>query len=113
MTRAENQMDTCRRFAAAFLESPPESTLGVALHTLSARPIHGLRHLPAAGTCGWYIWGGEEMSDDPQFFQPLHVSHLPERCPEIIPYLGLAPGWRFLLAPGHEDVWFDPEIVHE
>ena len=32
---------------------------------------------------------------------------------EVLPYLGLAPGWRFLLAPGHVDVWFDPATLEE
>jgi hypothetical protein len=26
-------------------------------------------------------------------------------------YLGLAPGWRFLIAPGYEDVWFDEILL--
>jgi len=51
------------------------------------------------------------MSQDPDFFQPLHVSQLNKTCPEIIKYLALAPGWRVLLAGGHEDVWFDHELL--
>jgi hypothetical protein len=27
-------------------------------------------------------------------------------------YLGLAPGWRFLIGEdGYEDVWFDPDLL--
>ena len=26
--------------------------------------------------------------------------------------LGLGPGWRFLIAPGHEDVWFDANLLN-
>jgi hypothetical protein len=46
------------------------------------------------------------------FFLPLHVTHLESRCPEIIKYLGLAPGWRFLVAPDYEDVWYDKALLH-
>jgi hypothetical protein len=46
------------------------------------------------------------------FFQPLHFSHLPERCPEVVEYLALPPGSRFLIADGYENVWHDPTIVH-
>ena len=42
---------------------------------------------------------------------PIHTLHLYEWKPEIIKYLGLPPGWRFLIAPGYEDVWFDPNLV--
>jgi len=51
------------------------------------------------------------LSDDPDFFRPLHVEHVAEWCPEVQPYLALPPGWRFLIAPGHEDVWFDPALL--
>lgn len=89
----------------------PTDKVGIALHTLHLLPLNGLRHPPEAGTCGWYIWGGEEPSDAPEFFQPLHVEHLAARCPAALPYLGLPPGYRFLLAPGREDVWFDGSLL--
>ncbi|MCA9608752.1 MAG: hypothetical protein KC619_24280 [Myxococcales bacterium] len=73
-------------------------------------PINGLRIRPGGQTCGWYIWAGEEMSQADDFFVPLHVAHLDEWCPEVLPYLELPPGWRFLIAPGYEDVWFDPDL---
>ncbi len=61
---------------------------------------------------GWYIWSNERFSEEPDFFVSLHTIHLREgRCPEIVKYLGLAPGWRFLIAPGWEDVWFDPKLL--
>lgn len=67
--------------------------------------------MPVGDTTGWYIWAGGEMSEDPNFFVPLHVSHLQEWCPSAVRYLDLPPGWRFQIAPGHEDVWFDPELL--
>jgi len=70
-----------------------------------------LRHPGVKGTCGWYIWAGEEFSEDSDFFRPVRVSHLEEHCPEAIPYLALAPGYRFLVAPGYEDVWFDSSLL--
>ena len=55
-------------------------------------------------------WGAEELSASPDFFAPLHASHLADHAPALIPYMGLAPGFRVLLAPGQEDVWFDPKL---
>ena len=74
-------------------------------------PLNGLRHPPTPTSSGWYLWAGTELSDAPDFFDPLHGVHLTERCPDILPYLALPPGWRFLFAPGHEDVWFDPLLL--
>jgi len=106
------QREVCVRFGARFLEAPDESTLGIALPTIGSLPLNGLRHPPDRGTSGWFVWAGETLSDDPEFFVPMHVSHLRDECPEVLPYLGLEPGWRFLLAPGYEDVWFDESLLH-
>ena len=51
------------------------------------------------------------MSQDADFFQALHVSHLKDKCPEILKYLGLAPGWRVLVASEYEDVWYDEKLL--
>ena len=73
-------------------------------------PIHGLRHPPEAGTSGWYVWTGD-LSEAADFFQPLHAAHLVERVPLLSRFLSLPPGTRFLLAPGHEDVWTDEALL--
>ncbi|WP_247684618.1 immunity protein Imm33 domain-containing protein [Pseudoalteromonas luteoviolacea] len=54
-----------------------------------------------------YIWRGEEWSNAPDFFKPLHVGHIAEYLPQIKPYLALPPGYRLLIADGYEDVWQD------
>lgn len=91
---------------------PPLSseTVGIALQTLHLLPLNAVRHNPENGTCGWYIWGGGEMSTEPEFFQPLHFSHIFERLSNLVPYLSLAPGWHVLLAPNYEDVWYEEAL---
>lgn len=49
------------------------------------------------------------MRDD--FFQAIHVEHIESWCPEVIKYLALPPGWRFLIADGYVDVWFDESLL--
>jgi hypothetical protein len=111
MSATPSQVDVCARYGSKVVASTPQEKLGVALATLEKIPLNALRHRSAGGTCGWYIWGGETLSEDPEFFQPLHVEHMSSRCPEILPYLALAPGWRVLLAPGHTDAWYDPALL--
>jgi hypothetical protein len=109
---SEHQKTVCSRHGV--LPEPPggDEKVGIALGTLGRVPLNGLRHASEGDTCGWYIWAGEgEPSDADDFFQPLHVHHLWERCPEVLPYLALPPGWRFLIAPGYEDVWYDPALL--
>ena len=56
------------------------------------------------------FWVGD-WSDAEDFFEPLHVTHLNDWCPSIMPYLLLPPGWRILIADGYEDVWEDPSLL--
>ncbi len=109
-TMSNDQRNVCQRFGTEYM--PPEASqkVGISLGSLEDVPLHAVRLSPDNGTCGWYIYGGE-YSPDANFYQPLHVAHLIERCPNIVPYLALPPGWRVLLAPDYEDVWFDGELL--
>lgn len=103
--------DVCERFGVDPLEPHPQSKVGIALRTLSLRPIHGLRHPPEGDTNGWYIWCGE-YSENEHFFQPLRVEHLNERLPQVLKYVVLPPGYRFLIDDdGDEDVWYDESLL--
>ncbi|WP_299622401.1 hypothetical protein [Pelagibius sp.] len=106
------QKDVCRQYGAEFIVAPGDSKLGISLNVRDgAMPLNGLRHPPVGDTCGWYIYAGEEQSDAPDFFEPLHVRHLEDWCPRIVKYLGLPPGWRFLVAGDYEDVWYDGSLL--
>jgi len=101
----------CQEQNAQFLVAAGESKLGFASSTDGRMPANGLRHPAIGDTTGWFIWFGEEFSTAPDFFVPLHVSHVYNRHPELTRLLGLAPGWRFLLAGAYLDVWFDPTLL--
>jgi len=56
-------------------------------------------------------WCSEELSNDPDFYKPLHVSHIQKYLPSIKKYLALSIGCRFLIADNYEDIWFDEAIT--
>jgi hypothetical protein len=106
------QRDFCARHGTHFVESPRHLMVGLARNVgKGIWPLNGLRHPPQGDTSGWYIWSDEESSEAPDFFAPVHVSHLLAICPETLTFLGLPPGWRFLYAPGQEDVWQDQKLL--
>lgn len=112
MIGENEQRRVCELWGAPFLATDPYHKVGVAYNLRDGLlPVNGLRHLPSQDTSGWYIWAGERIGTEDDFFKPLHAIHLEEWCPNVEPYLGLAPGWRFLIAPGHEDVWFDQSLL--
>lgn len=105
------QQELCKQYASEYVESSLEMIVGLSLGVQQDEfPIHGLRHPIEKGTTGWYIWHGD-YSDDPEFFQPVHVRHLIKQDSLVLKYLGLAPGWRFLMAPDYEDVWQDLSLL--
>jgi hypothetical protein len=107
----EKQRNLCKRYGADFTPSDDICKIGISESALGGElPLNGLRHRPESGTTGWFIWSGK-WSSDPDFFKPLHLYHLVEDCPAALPFLALPPGWRFLVAPGYEDVWFDSSLL--
>lgn len=113
MTISAEQLRLCEKYRARPCNAPLDSKAGVAANLRSELlPVNGLRHMPVGDTSGWYLWAGEETSSDPGFFQPLHIEHLTQTRPEVLKYLALPPGWRFLIANDYEDVWFDESLLN-
>lgn len=103
----EIQRKICTKYNAKWMPTPPDHTIGLATH-LEHTPIYGIRY-----RSGWFIWSGE-YSDADDFFQPVCAAHLVDYYPKIIHYLGLAPGWAFIInRDGYEDVWFDEQYLTE
>jgi hypothetical protein len=110
--RSSAQQLLAEKYGSSFVETGPADIAGVAKNVAEGlMPLNGLRHPPTEATSGWYIWAGPELSQADDFFEPVHVEHLNALRPEAIEFLGLEPGWRFLLAPGHVDVWFDASLL--
>jgi hypothetical protein len=106
------QQDLCRVHGVQWFEAPERLKVGMARNVRTGlQPLNGLRHPPVGDTTGWYIWAGEELSTAADFFEPMHVLHLAELCPAVLKYLGLPPGWRFLLHDDHSDVWEDSRLL--
>lgn len=108
----QRQREICDRYRVEFCPPGDGSKLGSARNIDSRmQPLNGLRHPPVGDTCGWYIWRGPELPQDADYFQPMHVAHLSDECPEAMAFLGLPPGWRFLSAEGQIDVWYDEALL--
>lgn len=107
------QEKVCAKYGVLHFPSPAHLKVGIALNIREGvLPLNGLRHPPQGDTTGWFIWAGETFSQEPDFFQPLHVAHVAAWCPEVLRFLGLPPGWRFLVAGNYEDVWEDPSLLN-
>lgn len=109
ITKLQSAM--CEKYGSDFLPPDPALKLGLARHTLRSMPITGVRIRRDDGTDGWYIYGGD-YSDAVDFYSPLHHCPLSAELPMVIPYLALAPGFRFIIDDeGYEDVWYEPHDV--
>lgn len=108
----QSQIAICEKFGVSPQTFMRHERIGLAIATMSFFPINGLRIPALSGSTGWYIFGGVEQSDDPDFYSPLCITHLKTYCEIAIPYLCLPSGWRFQIdADGYEDVWYDESLV--
>ncbi|WP_180008107.1 MULTISPECIES: hypothetical protein [unclassified Acinetobacter] len=95
----------CEEVGSTYVEVQGDDVIAVAVHTLNKDPIVGIRK-PAEGdeNVSWYIYGGElEGADN---FETMTVRKLQDVVPEVLPYLALDIGYRFMIdADDYEDVW--------
>jgi hypothetical protein len=109
------QQDICNKYEFKFESCEMHLKGGITLdikEKSKTMPIHALRLPIEGGANGWYIWSGEYLEDD-DFFKPMHVEHLEDYCPLIIPYLGLPTGTRLLIGENGDyvDVWEDLSLL--
>lgn len=108
----KEQIEICKKYNTEFEQIDCNMKLGVADNFFDGTlPLNGIRHRQENGSSGWYLWAGEEMSEDEDYFKPLHTFHLQSKMPEIIKFLALPEGWRFLVGTDDEDVWLDENLL--
>lgn len=102
------QKQLCEKYNSPCFFCSESEIIGVAIESIKSQPIYGVRQRRENNTCGWYLWGGD-YSEDENFFQPVHFSHVYEIVPEyVFKYLALAPGFKFITdSVGYEDVWYE------
>lgn len=106
------QSETCAKYGTNCVPTPAHLKVGISRNVKDGvLPINGLRIEPEDGTTGWFIWAGVELSQAPDYFEPLCVSHLNDWCPRVVKFLGLPLCWRFLVADDFEDVWEDESLL--
>lgn len=105
----ESQKEICSINDSKWKPINKKLRVGVSIN-LDKNPINGLRHPSEKGTTGWFIWTGD-YSESEDFFQPMCAEHLLQVRPDIIKYLGLDVGFRFLTdKQDYEDIWYDEKI---
>jgi hypothetical protein len=108
-THIDKQKEICATYNSPWKPINKKLRVGASID-IDKDPINGLRHSSEKGTTGWFIWTGDYSEND-DFFQPMCAEHLLQIRPEIIKYLGLDTGFRFLTDKnGYQDIWYDPKL---
>lgn len=96
----------CEEFGSAYVEVSGDDVIAIAVKTLNKDPLVGIRKkAETEENISWYIYGGEleEGTDD---FETMTVRQLQEIAPDVLPYLALETGYRFMIdGDDYEDVW--------
>ncbi|MDD2940060.1 MAG: hypothetical protein PHW49_04905 [Acinetobacter harbinensis] len=96
----------CEEFESSYIKVSGDDVVAVAVNTLNQEPIVGIRKKPEPEeNVAWFIYGGE-MGEGEDFFETMTVRELQDILPEVLPYLALAEGFRFMIdREDYEDVW--------
>lgn len=106
------QIQTCERLEADFVVASADALIAFCEpFDAECGVVHGLRSVAAGRQTGWHVWTGDADADDIGFFNVLHVRDFVSLCPAVGPFLGLAPGWRFIVDGGGPRAWFDPSLL--
>ena len=101
----------CEEVGSAYIELHGDDVVAVAVQTLNQEPIVGLRKKPETEeNVSWYIYGGE-LGEGTDFFETMSIKKLQDILPEVLPYLALEEGYRFMIdADDYEDVWKEGDL---
>lgn len=102
-----NQKEICK--ANNSIWKPINNKLKIAVSSnLNKDPINGLRFPAEKGTTGWFIWTGEY---DEGSFITITAKDLLKQRPEIIKFLGLDVGFKFLADnKEYKKIWYDTSL---
>ncbi|ANF81759.1 hypothetical protein A3K93_05870 [Acinetobacter sp. NCu2D-2] len=96
----------CEEVGSAYIEVSGDDVVAVAVNTLEQDPIVGIRKQPEGEqNVSWFIYGGEQVSNE-EAFETMTVRELQDIIPDVLPYLALEQGFRFMIdGDDYEDVW--------
>ena len=96
----------CEEFGSAYIEVSGDDVIAVAVQTLNKDPLVGIRKKSETDeNVSWYIQGGE-LEEGTDNFETMTVRELQELAPDVLPYLALDVGFRFMIdGDDYEDVW--------
>lgn len=99
-----SQKEVCDKFGMP--AQMPEPIVALATESVGQSPIYGTRvQIPEGCNVSWFIHCGEYSEAD-DFYKPVHISHVIETLPQVLNYLCLPVGAKFIIDDsGYEDVW--------
>ncbi|MBJ9952161.1 MULTISPECIES: hypothetical protein [unclassified Acinetobacter] len=105
------QKQICEKYNSKYIPLDGGEMVAFAMQSLGQQPIYAVRILlEKEENVSWFIHCGEYSSAS-DFYQAMHVSHLQEYLPKILPYLALEQGFHVIIDEhGYEDVWLNPAV---
>jgi hypothetical protein len=101
----QEQKLLCEEFGSQYIEVKGDDVIAVAVDTLQKEPLVGIRKKAESENVSWFIYGGE-LAADLESFEMMTVRELQDILPDVLPYLALDIGYRFMIdQDDYEDVW--------
>ncbi len=109
----QTQQECCEHYSSNYTPTELEQLVVISDGIYEgAVPVEGVRYPSPSHMTGWWLTT-DNYNGDVDTLQSVHFRHIVEKRPELAIYMGLKPGYRFLLGGKDEHVWFDEKVAND
>lgn len=103
----KEQLEICNRMKTNCQPPMPHQLVVISDGVYEGLPVEGVRYPSPEHMSGWWLYT-EKYNGDIKTLQNVHVSHLIEKRPDLVKYLGLPSRFRFV--ENTSQIWLDESI---
>lgn len=105
-----NQIVVCDNHSSKYLFTKVNQNIVISDGVLEGEPVEGVRYEAPDHMSGWYLTT-DLYNDDINTLKQIGLPDLALKRPELVKFLALDYGFRFVTDTKNEEVWFDEETL--
>jgi hypothetical protein len=104
------QKETCEQHKVSPVPPYPDQMIVVSDGVLEGDPVEGVRYPSPDHMSGWWLTTSK-YNGNSDSLKTEHAYHVYEKRPDLIKFLALPHGYRFMENKEKHDIWFDEKAA--
>lgn len=105
-----SQIEICETYSSKLAFTKVNQNIVISDGVLDGRPVEAVKYEAPEHMSGWYITT-DLYNDDINTLQQIQLPDLKLKRPELVKFLALDNGFRFVVDKENIEVWFDEEVL--